>query len=256
MLQINGLQLDDPAGRWQLDSETELRTMGEITSTLITLPHRNGNLSLYDTQIGASKRAIVIQINGQNYAQMMDYRAILDAEFTRGGKLVLTETLGDGTVLNAECELISAIPTDYGIGDLSSTLMTYTLRIPTGVYQASTSSTATLTQGTNVQLAALLGGSAPIPNPVFTITPKTAGAVTFEAFPVGDPTAWIRFNYTAPNTTAITINPQDLTAVRSGTNLAGLLDVGPKPFYIPANTRLGVTLTNLTGIVEARKAWY
>lgn len=254
MLTINGVHLNDPAGRWQLDSETSLRRIGEISSTLIQLPHQT--IALYDTHVGFTTRTIVIQINADSYTQMMTYRALLDAQFAKGGKLVLQETLADGTILTADCELVSATPTDYGIGDLSSTLTTYTVRIPAGIYQSTTPTTPTVPAGASITIPSLQGGSAPIPDPVFILTPTAAGPTVFEIAPVNDPDAWIRFAYTAPNLTPITVDTKALTAIRAGAALTGRLDAGPKPFYIPANTNLVVTASNLTVKVSARKAWY
>lgn len=256
MITIDGVDLNDPSGRWELDSETSLRQMGEISSTLVNLPGRDGATRVGPLTVGAATRQIVVCVRGDDYGQMMRNRAILDALFTRRtGLLVMRETLPGGPTLEASCELVSMSPKDYGVWDLSETLVTYTVRIPSGVYRELDAVTAQIVEGEQT-VEALIGGSARQMFPTLIVTPASIGDFHVRVSPKEDPLAWIRVGGSADNTNPINVDTALLSVTQGQNPKQGLLDAGPHPFFIPADGKLWANLNNCSVTVTSRKAWY
>lgn len=132
---IDGIPLDDPAGRWRLTSKTELPQWGSMVSPSTKVPHRNGVLPIAPIAAGVStvKLEILILASHQTVG-LRTLRAITGArslhymKWTRGV---------DGEVLGADVRVSSSVSAkEHGVdGDL---LVSFTVEAVDGEWRRAT----------------------------------------------------------------------------------------------------------------------
>lgn len=132
---IDGVPLDDPAGRWRLTSKTELPQWGAMVSPSAKIPHRNGVLPIAPIAAGVStvKLELLIlaahQTDGlRTIRSITGARSLHQMEWTRAS---------GGEVLGADVRLSSSVSVkNHGVdGDL---LVSFTVEAVAGEWRRTT----------------------------------------------------------------------------------------------------------------------
>lgn len=132
---IDGVPLDDPAGRWRLTSKTELPQWGSMVSPSAKIPHRNGVLPIAPIAAGVStvKLEILILAAHQTVG-LRTFRAITGARSLH--YMEWTRASGDET-LDADVRVSSSVSVkEHGVdGDL---LVSFTVEAVDGEWRKKT----------------------------------------------------------------------------------------------------------------------
>lgn len=129
---IDGVPLDDPAGRWRLTSKTELPQWGAMVSPSAKIPHRNGVLPIAPIAAGVSTVKLEILILAAHQtAGLRTVRAITGALSLH--RMEWTRAAG-GEVLGADVRVSSSVSVkEHGVdGDL---LVSFTVEAVDGEWR-------------------------------------------------------------------------------------------------------------------------
>lgn len=141
---IDGVPLDDPAGRWRLTSKTELPQWGAMVAPSAKIPHRNGVLPIAPIAAGVSTVKLELLILAAH--QTDGLRTIRSITGARSLHAMEWQRARDGETLTADVRVSSSVSLkEHGVdGDL---LASFTVEAVDGEWR-----TAALTKvdaGTN-----------------------------------------------------------------------------------------------------------
>ena len=115
---IDGVPLDDPAGRWRLTSKTELPQWGAMVSPSAKVPHRNGVLPIAPVASGVSTVKLEILILAAH--QTVGLRTLRAITGARALHYMEWARASEGEVLGADVRVSSSVSVkEHGVdGDL------------------------------------------------------------------------------------------------------------------------------------------
>ena len=177
MYEIDGVKLDDPAGRWVLESGTQLPSWGEPRLTNVDLPHRYGVLPIPATVAGVGSVVLRFRVfswsdggisrcKGTLADLDANVRALMGMLFVVGRLPVLGFTPAGGSARVAEVRLRGAVEPEFDPGSMTAAL-TVTFEVPGGVWRDPQPVTLPL-----ANLGQLAGGGAPIQDAVLLLAPS------------------------------------------------------------------------------------
>lgn len=132
---IDGVPLDDPAGRWRLTSKTELPQWGAMVSPSAKIPHRNGVLPIAPIAAGVSTVKLEILILAAH--QTAGLRSLRTITGARSLHSMEWARAADGEVLAADVRVSSSVSIkEHGVdGDL---LASFTVEAVDGEWRTDT----------------------------------------------------------------------------------------------------------------------
>jgi hypothetical protein len=267
---LDGVALDDPAGRWMLSSDTKLSGLPAPGLSAVKIPGVHGTVPIPPSVRDAGGRTIGLLVTDNNAAgQPTGDHQQLDANKAR--LLAMASPIGRLPVLRhypvaggpvyreAPVRLLASVDPD--MADPYTATLVLPFEIP-GVYlresveiEAASGSVAAWT----VTPAALAGTTGTITNPVF----LCAGALT--AVTIADAETGRSITWTGNQTAGqwLRIDPAAMAAYRTtaevwagGTDVSGGLSTGPGGFDLnpDADLNIGWTLTRTggSGVNKAR----
>jgi hypothetical protein len=278
---VDGVALDDPAGRWLLTSETRLRPVPAAQAVTVQIPGRHGALPIpsptwdvggitlgllvTDRRPDGSEPAAPQDRAAQTQGNLDMLRALLGVRYRL---LELSWTHPDGTVLIAPGRVLTSIPTD--LETLTALTLTVGVEIPGVVWQdvdAVTQASAVAGASAITQAwTALAGGTAPIEDAVLLAAGPMSRLVVTDV----ESGSWVRWDGALTDQQAVRIDAGAMTATRvapgdwdgAGTDVSGGLTVGPGGFQlVPGSVtrEVATTLTRLGGdgavSIRARRSW-
>lgn len=169
---INGVDMDDSAGRWRVMSETTIPTIGAPRNTSIQVPGRMGVLETAPVTADPLTVAIQMMVVGKDRDDMYaNWYLLVDRIRRFRGMVKLSWTPGGKVERWANARLSGSIePKDHYRENIL--LATVTFEVPGGVWHEST-----VYEMDATDLSRLDGGGAPIFDPLFLITPTAATVV-------------------------------------------------------------------------------
>lgn len=257
---LGGVALDDPAGRWTLNSDSRVRMPPPVVVNDVALPGRHGVLPGLPVA-GPGGSVLAFDLVASGYDQLLaNHHALLAFCGPRPG----LRTLVDGDY-RALVQYVSATELEVVAGDTNARVAV-TFSIPSGFWQDAATTTVDLggTDGTKTP-AALQGGTAPIVDPVFVVEGGGAGTdITITDTLTG---TWVRWNGDAPDGQSVRFNPHTATAKLASNsdpwsgdsdtaNVQGYLTIGPGQFQLSPDVSFTVTHAGSRPVqVRARRAY-
>lgn len=254
---IGGVSLEN-GNAWTVTDDQKMHGPQNITRAAVSLPFQRGELAMPRSYaVGAGEWSVTVLYGGNTYQQMLENKGRLEAAMMPALGLVTIQEVFPSATWTTEAQLTAAETDGYWHTSEDYMEVTYTFRIPSGVWWETAQSQTYTTAGTYTHPAA--GGSAP----------KTWANIqlTLSA-------SWASFRIQAPGTEdngisfygddsvssgVVTIDAENMTARHaSGKVLDGMLEPGPVQFYIPVDGT--VRITSFSGVssaaVSLRKTWY
>jgi hypothetical protein len=259
MLTLSGLPLDDPAGRFYPLATSRVRNPPAVVVSDVNVPGQHGMLPGGNGVYGPGSVILNMRVRGGSYSAMMaSYSALM---FLVGLRRV-PRTMID-TELNqmAAVQLVSVSDLEQNFRQMSSCTVTFS--VPRAFWEDTTDTTVDLGTGAGAMTpSALVGGSAPILAPVFAIVGN--GAST--DFRVSDSATgtYFRFVGNVPAGQSVRIEPDTASAWlvspadpwNGGTDVSGLLTIGPGQFVLSPGVSFLITKTGSTQTqLRARRAY-
>lgn len=167
--------------------------------------------------------------------------------FYRRKLLTVQRTLPSGAVRQAQCRVVNAIRPEL-VG-LSAGRVTFDLQLPYSFWEdVSSVTSATIPVGTNVEVLALAGATAPMTDLEFDVK----GPVTNPIIRDPETSSWVQINAVIANGATVTLKNADQTVV--GTSLSNITHSGdPKWLSLyPSPTGVRVTLEGSGGTMVIR----
>jgi hypothetical protein len=237
---LDGVQLNDPAGRWQLNADTRLRVPAPAVINDVSIPGMHGVLPALTSTYSPGSAALSFDLEAPDYQTLLDYLAALGAAC---GSLRRLRVLADGDY-RASVQFISS--TELEVTADTFARITFTYSIPTGFWQDAGSVDVALSGGSQ-NPTALRGGSAPIVDALWLVSSGTT--VTDD---ISD--TWFRWGGSG----TARINTYRQTAFdgggwSGGSNVSGGLVLGPGQFQLSPGGSF--TVSGGDGTVRARRAY-
>lgn len=255
---VDGVAVDTGGYRW-VRADQKMHAPASVTMAQVSIPGMDGELSLPNThRFGAADWSLSVAFYGNTYEQMFDRKTAFEALLTqKNTELAITEEMPSGKRLTAYCYLTSADAGSPWDGPEDYLEVTYTFRIPSGVWLGNEVTWNVPGAGTYTVPSSLLGGSAPMYETQIQIT---GGNADFLIQAVGDPTAFIGFKGSTNGITtiypkrAVSSYASSPVGIINSTNLM----TGTKVFYIPASGQFYIPRAIGVGSIQitARKAYH
>lgn len=259
MLTLDGVPLDDPAGRFYVLAASRVRNPPTVIVNDLSVPGQHGALPGGTRVYGPGTVTLAMRMRGGTYASAMtSYTALMAL---MGVQRTVRTLLDDEVGQSAGIYLVS-------ISDLEQNTRRMwtcgiTLSIPRAFWRDATDTTVDLstTAGTKTPTA-LQGGSAPILDPVF-VAEGNGASTDFKVTDTATLT-YLRFVGTVPSGQSVRIEPDTASAWlvstgapwNGGTDTSGLLTMGPGQFVLSPGMSFTITKTGATGTqVRARRAY-
>ena len=232
MVTINGIPLEDAAGRWWVSDDTPEATVPSLAITSLTGPSQIGEIDAPSPGYGAALWPLVVAYQGADYQAASLARAQLEATVLARHQ-PLTIVRHDRT---CQGMIIAAEPRRLGYGNRID--VTYQIRIPAGRWFDATPTVVELTAGLRTSgtatdgtylLAPLLGGSRDM-DPIITTTGN--GSATNVKITDLSSGQWVQIVGNATPGHPIVVDPVRLTCTVNGVSAGGLLDFSPRPFHL------------------------
>lgn len=259
---IDGVNLQDPAGRWELARATKRRALPAVRATNITTPNRHGNHFVPNDTFGPGSMSFVLMVTdldsagtNQGPAQAEANLELATALFLHTGRQFTIEHHLDPTQKRTATGRVTAGSDPEALDfDLTLYRLTFVVEIP-GVFWtdgtgAQVAEGAATTSAGALHLPAFNGGSAPITDAVVRVRGPFNGKAAVTDTQSGTGLSW---QGTLPANTYLYLNAANLkahtstsaTAWTSGTDVSAGLDYPPAgPLQlIPVVTPEGATHT-------------
>lgn len=239
---LDGVPLNDSAGRWQLNDDTRLRQPPPATIADVSIPGMHGVLPALTSTYGPGSALLSFDVQGRTYAQLLDNLAALSVAV---GSLRRLRVLADGDY-RASVQYVTATEFEVLAGG-SLGRISFTYSIPTGFWQDADYVTINLNANDPNAPAALRGGSAPIVDALWLVSDGTT---------VTDDTSETWFRWNGPGVGRI--NTLRQTAYSGGdwsggSNISGGLVLGPGQFQLSPDIHF--TVSGGDGQLRARRAY-
>lgn len=152
---IDGVALDDPAGRWALTSDTTLPTWGAMTTADVDIPGRDGVVALAPTAMGAATVTLGLLARATASSTLDDTLSALSRLLRRRALVDVTRVSPTGVRRVAQSRVTSSVEPVYSPIDQTA-LLKIVVQIPGGVWRSTSESTVRMALGSPTALTSAL----------------------------------------------------------------------------------------------------
>lgn len=164
MFTLDGVELDDPSGRWWLNDRSRLRVRPPRLDNAASIPGREGAMPSLGTTFAPGTALLSLTLSQDDHADMMEGLELLYGLFSQRRRLLpLVHDYGNGQKRVAMVEVLSEVTPDWFL--LGTTYVDVTLRVPDVFWRSESEVTATtpaVTASAATHTLSLLDGTAPI----------------------------------------------------------------------------------------------
>ena len=270
MYTLDGKDLDDPQGRWVLESGTNLSSWGEPRLTSVDIPNKFGVIPIPSTALGAASVVLKFRVfswkdggvsrcKGTLVDVDENLRALVNRVLVLNRLPVLGFTPAGNTVRVADVRLKNALEPEYEPESLTASL-TVTFEIPDGQWHDPNPTVQPLTD-----MKLLAGGTSPIGDAMLMLSPTGTEMVVTDVVS-GSTLTW-KGPAAIPATDRILVDVNAYTAYQqtsvgwdvlgNAKDVSGQISMSYGGFRLTPDTagKVAVTVTGGSGYVSARRAY-
>lgn len=258
---LDGIDLDDPAGRWVVTEDTLLPQVASARNVSVTVPRRTGVIPLPTLSWDPFQVTVVVLVHGDSLAALdVNYQALMARVRRTGTMPVMSYQPPGGDERVTPVRLLGGFTPDLYY--LSRSLQVQLVfEAPTGVWRDPTVREADVTSGQPITV--LDGGAMPVRDALLRLTSITTGYVRVADRASGTTLSWTGqvpaggavLIDTAEWTAHVTTTPGWDTPTSNDQSAALTMSPGGLALTPDGDGRTTLTLTGCAATLRARRAW-